>query len=259
MKNLYHVLNGDSLKEQFPEDINGEIIVARECFVDGAVNSSSLDELFDIRARFISDVYGDYSIEDYYADSVSEFEKLQNISHKAEINLWFEDDLFCQVNFWFTINLIFNSLKHYNVFLIRPIIHTQYGFGGLNELDLIHAFKQKTQITELDKIASLWTSYQNNDIKELIKVANELKQKYPFILNAVEAHVERIPNENSLGRPRQTLINIMHDLGTDSFVTVFKEFNKRESIYGFGDLQIKRLFDEIKNRRNSNKFNDFGS
>lgn len=249
MKIQYHVLNGDSLKEQFPKEIDGEIIVARECFVHGDVSSASLDELFKIRAKFISDVYGDYSIEDYYEDSVSEFEKLQNIPDKTEINLWFEDDLFCQVNFWFTVNLILNSLKDYTVFLIRPVIHTQYGFGGLSELDLINAFKQKTQLTELDKIASLWNSYQNNDIEVLVKVAHELEQKYPFILNAVEAHVDRIPNENSLGRPIQTLIDIMNDLGTDSFVPVFKEFNKRESIYGFGDLQVKRLFDEIKNNR----------
>jgi hypothetical protein len=245
----YHILNGDSLKEQFPQKIDGEIIVARECFVDGDVSSASLDELFKIRAKFISEVYGSYSIEDYYADSVSEFEKLQNIPDKAEINLWFEDDLFCQVNFWFTVNLIRNSLKNYKLFLVRPPFHTQFGFGGLSEVELIDAYKQKTQIAEFEKIASLWNSYQNNDIEELVKVAKELEKNHPYIHNAVEAHIDRIPNENSPGRPIQALIAIMNDLETDSFGPVFKEFNKRESIYGFGDLQVKKLFDEIKNNR----------
>ncbi len=249
MKTIYHVLNGDSLKEQFPKKIEGELIVARECFVDGDVGSANLDGLFKIRAKFISEVYGDYSIEDYYADSVSEFEKLQNLPDKTEVNLWFEDDLFCQVNFWFTINLIVRSLKSSKIFLVRPAIHTQYGFGGLNEIELINAYEQKTQITELDKIAILWNFYQNNDFEKLVKLAKELEQKYPFILKAVEAHVARIPNEHSPGRPKQALIDIMSDLGTDSFGVVFKEFNKRENIYGFGDLQVKRLFDEIKNNR----------
>lgn len=248
MNKKYHILNGDSLKEQFPKEIDGEIIVARECFVDGDVSSATLDELFKKRAKFISDVYGDYSIDDYYTDSVSEFEKLQSIPDKAEINLWFEDDLFCQVNFWFVVNLLMNSAKNHKVFLIRPEVHTQYGFGGLNELELISAYKQKTQINELDSIASLWKSYQNNDMEGLVKV-KELEKKYPFIYNAVKAHIDRIPNENSPGRPTQTLIDIMNDLETNSFGAVFKEFNKRESIYGFGDLQVKRLFDEIKNNR----------
>ncbi|WP_375586059.1 DUF1835 domain-containing protein [Cyclobacterium xiamenense] len=249
MKNKYHILNGDSLKERFPNEIDGKIIVARECFVDGDVSSDTLDELFDIRAKFIAEIYGNYSIEDYYSDSVSEFQNIQKIPDNSEINLWFEDDLFCQVNFWFITNLILDFVNGCKVFLIRPTIHTQYGFGGLSELELINAYKQKALIDEVGRIASLWNLYQNNDMEGMVEVAKELGQKYPFIQNAVEAHIDRIPNESSPGRPKRTLIEIMDDLGTDSFGAVFKEFNKRESIYGFGDLQVKRLYDEIKNNR----------
>jgi len=77
MKDQYHILNGDSLKEQFPKQIDGEIIIARECFVDGDVSSTTLDELFEVRAKFITEFYDDYSIKDYYTDSVSEFQKIQ--------------------------------------------------------------------------------------------------------------------------------------------------------------------------------------
>ena len=248
MKNQYHILNGDCLRQQFPKQIDGEVIVARECLVDGEVESDSLDELFKVRAKFIT-VYGDYSIEDYYSKSVSEFEKIQKIPKRTEINLWFEDDLFCQVNFWFSINLILNSVQDCNVFLIRPTVHTQYGFGGLNEFELIKAFEQRTQIIDIEKIASLWNSYQKNDTKKLIKTAKELEAEFPFIYKAVEAHIDRIPNENNPGRPIQSLIEIMKELETESFVPVFREFNKRESIYGFGDSQVKRLLDEIKNNR----------
>jgi hypothetical protein len=249
MRKQYHILNGDSLKEHFPERIQGEVIVAKECLVDGNVKGKSLTDFFKTRAKFISSHYDGYTERDYFEKTVSEFEKIQKIPDHSDINLWFEDDLFCQVNFWFTVNLIFNSLKFSKVFLIRPSIHNQFGFGRLSELELINVYMQKTQINEIDKIAILWNFYQQDDIEELVKAANELEQKYPFILNAVEAHVNRIPNENSPGRPKQTLIDIMNDLGTDSFGVVNKEFNKRESIYGFGDLQVKRLFDEIKNNR----------
>lgn len=249
MKKKYHILNGDSLKVQFPKQITGEIIIARECFVDGDVRGATLDELFKIRAKFITEFYGDHSIEDYYTNSVSEFERIQKIPDKSEINLWFEDDLFCQVNFWFTVYLILNSTQECNVFLVRPDIHTQFGFGGLNELELVTVFKQKTQITELVEISNLWSSYQKNDTNELIKVAKELGTKYPFIYKAVEAHLDRIPSENNPGRPVQSLLDIMNELETESFRTIFIEFNKRESIYGFGDLQVKRLYEEIINNR----------
>ena len=110
-------------------------------------------------------------------------------------------------------------------------------------------FKQKTQITELLEISNLWNSYQKNDTEELIKVARELGTKYPFLYKAVEAHLDRIPGENNPGRPVQSLLDIMNELETESFGAIFIEFNKRESIYGFGDLQVKRLYDEIINNR----------
>ena len=40
----YHILNGDSLKDQFPNKINGDIIITRECFVDGDVKGGNLVE-----------------------------------------------------------------------------------------------------------------------------------------------------------------------------------------------------------------------
>ena len=63
----------------------------------------------------------------------------------------------------------------------------------------------------------------------------------------MKAHIERISTEENLGRPVQSLIQIMKELETEEFEPVFREFCIRESIYGFGDLQVKRLFDEIKN------------
>jgi hypothetical protein len=248
MRKQYHILNGDALKEQFPENIKGDIIVARECLVDGNVKGSSLDALFASRAKFLSDNFGGTE-HDYHEKTASEFQKILQINENSDINLWFEDDLFCQVNFWFVAHLISEFVKGCTVYLIRPPQHTPYGFGGLNEAALIEAYKGKIQIDDLDKIAGLWKSYQHGDTKQLISTANELQASFPFILRAVEAHMARIPSENDPGRPVQALIEIMKDLETEDFGAVFREFSKREAIYGFGDVQVKKLFDELKNNR----------
>ena len=242
----YHILNGDSLKNQFRETIKGQIIVARECLVDGDVQGNTLVELFHTRAQFISQHYEGYCERDYYDKTVPEFQKIQRISEDAEINLWFEDDLFCQVNFWFIINLLSKSSQENPAFLIRPKTHTQYGFGGLNKDELIAAYENRMLITEKDKLASLWEWYQKDDCDNLLKTARELEYRYPFILPAVEAHRERIPKNGNPGRPIQSLIHIMKELQTEEFGPVFSAFSKRESIYGFGDLQVKRLHDKIK-------------
>jgi len=247
MRTQYHILNGDSLKQQFPKRIQGEIIVARECLVDGSVSGNSLDELFHSRAQFISNNYKGYKEQDYYKKTVPEFKKIQNITDDADINLWFEDDLFCQVNFWFTIYLLNQSEQNNLIFLIRPEKLSQYGFGGLGESELISIYENRLLLTELDKLAELWKLYQKGDIEQLQKIAKELESGYPFILKAVIAHIDRLSTDGNLGRPSQSLIQIMKELETEEFEPVFREFSIRESIYGFGDLQVKRLLDEIKN------------
>ena len=102
-----------------------------------------------------------------------------------------------------------------------------------------------------DRLASLWELYQINDTEKLLTISRSLRNTYPFILNAVEAHLERIPNTGNRGRPIESLIRIIKDFKTEEFGLVFKEFCKRERIYGFGDLQVRRLLNEIKGSRQS--------
>ena len=246
MRKQYHILNGDALKDQFPDAIEGEIIVARECLVDGNVSGNNLKELFATRAKFLNEHYG-VSEKDYYDKTASEFLKIQKINDDSDINLWFEDDLFCQVNVWFTVYLLLKSGTDSHLYLIRPEKHNRYGFGGLNESELISIYEERLSLKELNKISNLWEAYQNDDSKKLMQNAQALRKQYPFILTAVEAHIQRNPLNRNVDRPTQSLLAIMEELNTKDFGSIFKEFCKRESIYGFGDLQVKRLYDQIIN------------
>ena len=105
MKKEYHILNGDALKEQFPEDIKGTLIIARECLIEGNVDGDTFDSFFNNRAQFISKNYGDTK-EAYLQNVKTEFQKILTLEPDSNVNLWFEDDLFCQVNFWFIIHLL---------------------------------------------------------------------------------------------------------------------------------------------------------
>jgi hypothetical protein len=247
MKNEYHILNGDSLKEQFPNSILGNRIIARLCLVDGDVKAETLSELFKIRAKFISESYSEYTEQDYYLRTVTEIEKIQNISENTEINLWFEDDLFCQVNFWFIINLIFEGRKTQSIFLVRPKKNSEYSFGKMNKDELVKAFQSRIKIEtfEINELRKIWKFYQQDNYTEMLEIGKKMNEKFPFLISAIMAHKDRLPRNGNLGRPKQTLIQIMEDLKSDKFYQVFAEFCKREEIYGFGDLQVKRMFDEI--------------
>ena len=94
----FHILNGDCLAEQLRNTkINQDFIICRECLIDGKVVANSLAAFWAIRAKFITESYN-ASIEEYYENTVNELEKLKTLPDGSEVCLWFENDLFCQIN-----------------------------------------------------------------------------------------------------------------------------------------------------------------
>ncbi len=245
MENQVHILNGDALKERFPQSLSNGVIVIRECFIEGNLQGSNLEELFQNRMKFLANSYPDVSKTMYEDHVIPEFRKIQSLPENTEINLWFEDDLFCQVNFWFVTYLIAQSNKVGQIFLVRPLEKSRYSFGHLTDDELLLCYKKRISISKINSFAALWKHYKKGDTDSLINCALKLKEEYPFLLPAVLAHVDRIPKEGFKGKPALTLLNIIEELDTKDFGIIFREFCKREAIYGFGDSQVKRIFDKL--------------
>jgi hypothetical protein len=90
-----HILNGDALVDRFAAaNIQGTYIIVREALIDGPVYAKTLADFWELRAGYFS---ADNNAH-YYEVIVSEFEKLKQVNKDDAIHLWFEDDLFCQVN-----------------------------------------------------------------------------------------------------------------------------------------------------------------
>lgn len=242
--NSYHILNGDALKERFPREIEGERIIMRECLVDGPVGGRSIEELLKTRAKFLSTEYGGTETE-YFSKVAVELKKIVSIPTGSSVYLWFEDDLFCQANLWFVLHLLASHSRSNQLYLVRPKIHSQYGFGAYQPDELSNLLSNRIRLTRIEDLSKLWSYYQNGELSELRELAVQLSTEYPFLLQAVVAHIERIPSKNSFGRPTEVIKQIINELGTSEFGPIFREFSKRESVYGFGDLQVKRIFDDL--------------
>lgn len=244
---MIHILNGDALAMKVPSSIPGEKIIVREALIDGPVKADSLNEFWKIRGKFINENYPDASDLNYLKLTVSEFEKILNLPPDSKIYCWFEEDLFCQVNLWFVIYLLHNHPG--DVFLVLPYPDSPYHFSSLSEQDLVNSFESKAHFLnakEREILETLWQHFQNEKIFEALQIGELFNERFPFLKQAIEAWRDMIPVGDYPGKPKATLLEIQKELQTEEFEPIFRKFKKRLPVYGFGDLQVKRLLREMK-------------
>lgn len=239
---IYHVLPGDAQVEEFRKTgLEGEMIVFREVMVVGPIDAENIDEFWDQRARFILAEYGEDVI-DYHEKVADRIAKLVDVSDGAEVNLWFEYELFCSVNMWLCLYLLKDSQT--NIFRVAPLNAAPddvwKGFGRHTAEDLKACFETRNQFAGEDvaKGSELWDAFRKRDSARLLELGEYRSQCFPFLKEVCEAAAEIET------RPAK-LIRELKAEGFDDLESVFPEFQNRAGVYGFGDLQVEKLLERL--------------
>lgn len=237
-----HVLPGDAQIEEFAKTgLKGEVVVCREALVDGDVRANDLEEFWNVREEFLSGTYPE-SKADYRETVVAEFEKLIGLSKTGPVNLWFEYELFCQVNMWFCIWLLRESKC--DLYRVAPILqmkeHTWRGFGGLTTEELQQCYDERLKFTDSDVTlgAELWTAFQNRDHARLKELSETESACFPYLEEACQAEIEKEI------RPKEVLRELRQS-GVQDFDEMFAGFREHAGVYGFGDAQVKKILNQI--------------
>lgn len=244
----WHVLNGDALRlSTEASDLPGDRIVMRECLAVGPVTLGA--NFFEARSRFIAASYAAPPAQ-YQQWVRAELERLKAIPAEADINLWFEDDLFCQVNLWFLIDQFMGQGRQAKIFRVMPILDADgdrwAGFGHHGQAALEAAFRARIALTvdDLQRGAALWQAYAQGDLARLQALGVTDAPQWRGLTTAVAAHIARQPDAAGLGRPERILLGIRRE-GIRDFEAVFKAFSAQAGEYGFGDLQVRALWDAL--------------
>ena len=245
---MFHILNGDYLAGQLRETgVKGEFIVCRECLIEGPVLYDDLEDFWSGRAEFISATQQG-GREQYFEMVVSEMDKIMELPDGAEVCLWFEHDLFCQVNMWFVLTLL--EQQEMEIYRIFPVIKkendTWKGFGISDAQMFEQAFREKIKMTPGDIALgkSLWHAYSTNDSDQLAILSQTPSEAFNFLPEVCQAHIDRFPKDGSLGRPHRVIKELLEKSQGD-FNVLMASFFDREGIYGFGDVQLRRMLDEL--------------
>ncbi len=247
-----HILAGDALVPTFRgARIKGAIIINRECLIDGPVASKCMEEFWVMRANYIKALYGEEESQ-YYAMVRGEYEKLNSLSTRGDIYLWFEYDLFCQINMWFILDLL-NQRGLKNVYRVAPMTRRGTdiwkGYGGMTIPDFQKCFAEKVKFTGGDVVlgANLWAAYQRSNLKRLAQLSKTESPCFPYLMDACNPEIERKKNH----RPERTLQRLAEE-GITDFNDIFHRFIEEEGVYGFSDLQVKEMHKKVLSEQKHN-------
>ena len=235
---IYHVLPGDAQVNEFRETgLHGEMLVCREALIEGDVSGDSLDEFFNNRAAFINENSGDEQAL-YKTKVASQFRPLTDLIDSDEVNLWFEYELFCAVNLWFCLSLVEHSGAA--IYRVSPT-HLTYddrwnGFGNTDAATLKECFDHRMRLTESEVGigAELWRAFKRRDLRTLSELTSTPHDAFPYLdeVGRAAAEIDTLPAE---------VISEIKSEGINNFNEIFAEFRRRAGVFGFGDLQVKKL------------------
>ena len=146
------------------------------------------------------------------------------------------------MNYWFCLSLLANSTA--DVYRVAPSVRddsTKWrGFGKLDAQELIECWNHRVRLTQADlKLGrDLWDVYRHKNIEQLLRLGTAASLAFPYLIDVTEA-VEVIDT-----RPKQIVEEIVAE-GAKDFSEVFSQFARRAGVYGFGDVQVKRIFDSL--------------
>lgn len=258
MTAMLHIHNGDSTAGTARQaNIPGEHLAWREALVCGpAPENLSEAEFLNIRAQHLAAAYG-VDVEKSKAELRAQHDALANFSDHEEVVLWFEHDLFCQVQLiyllnWFSQRELGNAKLSLICIDKFPGVEDFRGLGQLNEQQLTTLFpmRRKAASAQLNLGSKAWQAYASPAPTEIESLLKSDTGALPFLGAALTKHLQRFPAvRNGLGRVANSSLELIGQ-GHHEFKTLFPAFGKCEPFYGFGDAQ---LFLELKRLANATR------
>jgi hypothetical protein len=240
---ILHVLPGDAYVETFHETgLEGKLVVFREALIDGDLSGESLQEFWSTRERYLSSAYPE-NANSYSTDVAAEIEKLLKPGEGDEIDLWFEYELFCSVNYWFCLHLLRDSRA--KIYRVAPAVRDEdtkwKGFGRLTANELLACYKERVQLSadDLARGSELWQAFKSGDTEKIRSLGEYGSPAFPYLNELTEAAAS-MPYG-----PKQILRQIF-DSGESDLISIFPQFSERAGVYGLGDAQVGKFLEEMR-------------
>ncbi|WP_456378339.1 DUF1835 domain-containing protein [Lutibacter sp.] len=256
MTKTIHVLNSDSTAQILEKSkIKGAIVVWREMLCEGALHKEvGSDEFWIKRYSYFEKEVGIERI-DYFDTTIKEIVKLEDVSNYNEVVLWFEYDLFCQVNLLALCTyLLDNYVKKATYYLVcteneKGTKHLQ-SLSNYSSEEFTTLYNTKITLSKanLEYAKTCWNVYVENNFEELKNFNFNKTSKFQYLQQTMKQHLLRFKSENGLNQIENKVLEIinLNLFSKREIIENLLTWQQKETIYGFGDLQFFIYLKKLK-------------
>ncbi|NER13426.1 DUF1835 domain-containing protein [Leptobacterium flavescens] len=254
MSKILHITNGDSFTSILQKlRLEGEIITWREMLCEGkTVTDVGSETFWKVRYDYLSKAYK-VTKRKFVDFTLKEYRDLCNHKKQQEIILWFEYDLFCQINMIAVLSWLKKHRKDVKVSLVssgkEDDTDKLYGLSELSEEKLLELYKNRLVLSQddIEYADYIWQLYCSDNPLRLETFTKFNASQLKYLPNAIEAHIQRFPTvKNGLNYLENKALDVAAAHKFESKEKLVGHMLRDQGYYGLGDLQFFKMLYDMK-------------
>ncbi len=254
MKSLLHITNGDSFTSKLQSlQLQGDIITWREMLCEGKTLCTVGSESFwKTRFEFLNKNYK-ISKSWFVEKTLKEYRSLCNHKQQDHIVLWFEYDLFCQINMLAVLSWLKTHRRHAEISLVcsgkEDDSDRYYGLSELSDEKLMELYENRTMLTQddIEYADYVWQLYCSDNPIRLENLINNDDFQFEYLSDALKTHLKRFPTiKNGLNELENHILDVVITQKPKSKKELMGNLLTNQGFYGFGDSQYERIITSLK-------------
>ncbi|NAS13171.1 DUF1835 domain-containing protein [Poritiphilus flavus] len=254
MSSQLHITNGDSFTEKLRAlPLKGDIITWREMLCEGKTETNVGSESFwKTRFEFLHKNYK-VSKSWFVEKTLKEYRSLCNHKQQDQIILWFEYDLFCQVNMLAVLSWLKTYRRHAEISLVcsgnEDDTDHLYGLSELDDEKLLDLYENRTVLSQddIEYADYVWQLYCSDNPIRLENLTDFKNYNFEYLSEAIQAHLHRFPTiKNGLNAIENRVLELAVSEKPRSKRALLGTMLGNQGYYGFGDSQYERIISNLK-------------
>jgi hypothetical protein len=242
---VLHLVNGEATKAKLGRArVSGTIESVDDILMEGPLQPQQHEAALEQRATFL-EKYLHIPRAEYLSRSRQRRGLLAGANDADEAVFWFEEDVFCQVNYLDAFSWLADRANGSQMSFVCPPAQ-RLGESSAQQLERWFAQRKPVNRDLLAFATEAWVPLTQDSPKPLADFIDRADfRPWPSLRDALQAQLARLPStRNGLGRIEEVILRAVA-AGASSFDDVFTQINQHARIYGVGDLQVLRYLIDL--------------